>query len=112
MRPTRDLGNGKFIAYYEKHAQADYKGTLKGGRTVLFDAKYTADTRIDQSRVTREQAEQLDKYQRMGADCFIVAGLGHGDCYRVRLGGMEGHEGPVWTQARNRRGTRTPTASP
>ena len=38
MRPTRDLGNGKFIAYYEKHAQADYKGTLKGGRTVLFDA--------------------------------------------------------------------------
>lgn len=83
MRPTRDLGNGKFIAYYEKHAQADYKGTLKGGQTVLFDAKYTADTRIDQSRVTREQAEQLDKYQRMGADCFIIAGLGHGECYRV-----------------------------
>lgn len=25
MRPTKDLGNGKFIAYYEKAAQPDYK---------------------------------------------------------------------------------------
>lgn len=41
MRPTKDLGNGKFIAYYEKAAQPDYKGTLKGGRAVVFEAKYT-----------------------------------------------------------------------
>ena len=41
MRPTKDLGNGKFIAYSEKAAQPDYKGTLKGGRAVVFEAKYT-----------------------------------------------------------------------
>ena len=28
MRPTKDLGNGKFIAYYEKAAQPDYKLSL------------------------------------------------------------------------------------
>lgn len=35
MHPTKNLGNGKFIAYYEKQAQPDYKGTIKGGRTVM-----------------------------------------------------------------------------
>lgn len=34
MHPTKSLGNGKFIAYYEKQAQPDYKGTVKGGRAV------------------------------------------------------------------------------
>ena len=36
MRPTKNLGNGKFIAFFEKKAQPDYKGTIKGGRTVMF----------------------------------------------------------------------------
>ena len=50
MRPTKDLGNGKFIAYYEKAAQPDYKGTLKGGRAVVFEAKYTHSAQMEQSR--------------------------------------------------------------
>lgn len=48
MRPTKDLGNGKFIAFFEKAAQPDYKGTLKGGRAVVFEAKFTASDHIDQ----------------------------------------------------------------
>lgn len=83
MRPTKDLGNGKFIAYYEKAAQPDYKGTLKGGRAVVFEAKYTAAAQIDQSRVTREQAERLDDHHAAGALCFIVAGFGNGDVFRI-----------------------------
>lgn len=51
MHPTKNLGNGKFIAYYEKQAQPDYKGTIKGGRTVMFEAKFTAADRMEQSRV-------------------------------------------------------------
>ena len=50
MHPTKNLGNGKFIAYYEKQAQPDYKGTIKGGRTVMFEAKFTAADRMEQSR--------------------------------------------------------------
>ena len=60
MRPTKDLGNGKFIAYYEKAAQPDYKGTLKGGR-----------------------AARLDDHLAAGAMCFVVAGFGNGDVFRI-----------------------------
>ena len=49
MHPTKSLGNGKFIAYYEKQAQPDYKGTIKGGRTIMFEAKFTAADRMEQS---------------------------------------------------------------
>lgn len=73
MRPTKDLGNGKFIAYYEKAAQPDYKGTLKGGRAVVFEAKYTHSAQMEQSRVTREQAARLDDHLAAGAMCFVVA---------------------------------------
>ena len=83
MRPTKDLGNGKFIAYYEKAAQPDYKGTLKGGRAVVFEAKYTHSAQMEQSRVTREQAARLDDHLAAGAICFVVAGFGNGDVFRV-----------------------------
>ena len=32
MHPTKSLGNGKFVSYYEKKAQPDWSGT-KGRRT-------------------------------------------------------------------------------
>ena len=83
MRPTKDLGNGKFIAYYEKAAQPDYKGTLKGGRAVVFEAKYTHSAQMEQSRVTREQAARLDDHLAAGAMCFVVAGFGNGDVFRI-----------------------------
>ncbi|OPZ65914.1 MAG: Holliday junction-specific endonuclease [Firmicutes bacterium ADurb.Bin506] len=102
MRPTKDLGNGKFLAYYEKQAQPDYKGTRKGGKTVIFEAKYTSATQIDQSRVTREQAERFDKYHSMGAECFVVAGLGNGNCYRVPW--------EVWRDMKGRFGHKHATA--
>ena len=57
MHPTKNLGNGKFIAYYEKQAQPDYKGTIKGGRTVMFEAKFTAADRMEQSRVLQSQQD-------------------------------------------------------
>lgn len=83
MRPTRNLGNGKFIAFFEKKAQPDYKGTIKGGRTVLFEAKFTSTDRITQDRVGRDQSEYLSRYQKLGARCYVVAGFASGDVYRI-----------------------------
>jgi recombination protein U len=83
MRPTRDLGGGKFIAFYEKQAQPDYKGALKDGRAVVFEVKYTSSDRIAQSRVTPAQAAALDKYAEMGAECFVVVGFDMRDFFRV-----------------------------
>ena len=41
MRPLKRLSEGRFVAVFEKPAQPDYKGTLQGGRAVVFEAKHT-----------------------------------------------------------------------
>ena len=83
MRPTKSLGNGKFIAFFEKKAQPDYKGILKGGREIIFEAKYTAADRMDQSRVLREQEEYMDQHQNLGARCYVIAGFSSGEVYSI-----------------------------
>lgn len=97
MHPTKNLGNGKFIAYYEKQAQPDYKGTIKGGRTVMFEAKFTAADRMEQSRVLQSQQ---DYGQASGARrsllCHRRFQLRHG--LLCPLGYLEDHERPLRPQ--------------
>lgn len=88
MRPTRSLGGGKFEAFYEKKAQPDYKGTVKGGRTVCFEAKFTGSDRMEQSRVLETQRDYMDKLTELGARCYVLAGFGSGEVYRIPW--------PVW----------------
>ena len=83
MRPIRSLGRGKFEAFYEKKAQPDYKGTVKGGRTVCFEAKYTSSDHMEQSRVKENQAAYMDKLTELGARCYVLAGFGSGEVYRI-----------------------------
>ncbi len=55
--PMKPLGaknrKGQFLACYTKQAQPDYGGTLKGGRSIYFEAKHTDDERIEQRRLTK-----------------------------------------------------------
>ncbi len=83
MRPTKSLGNGKFVAFYEKKAQPDYKGTIKGGRTVCFEAKFTSTDRLEQNRVLETQRDYMDKLTELGARCYVLAGFGSGEVYRI-----------------------------
>ena len=71
------------MACYTKKAQVDYKGTIKGGRTVLFEAKFTATDRLTQDRVIDKQASYMDRHQRLGARCFVVAGFSTGEVYKI-----------------------------
>lgn len=82
MRPVQNLGNGKFAAFFEKKAQPDYKGTIKGGRTVMFEAKFTAAGKMEQNRVLPGQADYLERHQSLGARCYVIAGFGSGAVYR------------------------------
>lgn len=50
---------------------------------VVFEAKYTHSAQMEQGRVTREQAARLDDHLAAGAMCFVVAGFGSGDVFRV-----------------------------
>lgn len=83
MHPTKSLGNGKFVAFFEKKAQPDYKGVIKGGREIMYEAKYTVKDRIEQDRVLPEQGEYMDKHQALGARCFVVVGFSTGSVYLV-----------------------------
>lgn len=83
MRPVKQIGNGKFVAFYEKKAQADYKGTLKGGRTIVFEAKYTSAEKMEQSRVSQDQADYMDEHAALGARCYVVIGFDSGEVYCI-----------------------------
>lgn len=83
MKPIKDLGNGKFVAYYEKAAQPDYKGVLNGGQMVIFEAKHTDSDRLKQEAVTRAQATSFDFHEELGAICFVLISFGFRKFYKV-----------------------------
>ena len=83
MKPIQSLGKGKFVAVFEKKAQPDYKGTMKGGGAIVFEAKHTDTGRLQQSAVTEEQAAQLDKHAALGAECYIIVSFGFERYFKV-----------------------------
>ena len=74
---------GRFLACYTKAGQPDFKGTLTGGRAVVFEAKHTDSDKIDQSRLTPEQVESLTLHHKLGAAAFIMVSVGLENFYRV-----------------------------
>lgn len=65
MRPLRPPNRqGQFLACYIKAGQPDFKGTLTGGRAVVFEAKHTDSDRIDYNRLTQEQLNSLAEHDR------------------------------------------------
>lgn len=83
MKVIRSLGSGRFEAYFEKQAQPDYKGTLRNGRCVCFDAKHTSGDRIEKSRLSVEQEESLRFHHQMGAVSFILVGFNMMEFYVI-----------------------------
>ena len=85
--PMKQLGpkdrQGKFTACYTKKAQPDYKGTLKGGRSVVFEAKHTSGDRLEQSVVTDDQRKRLDRHMALGAECFVMVSFGFREFFKV-----------------------------
>lgn len=83
MRPIRSMGNGQFLCYFTKRAQPDYKGTLRGGKAIVFEAKHTDTGKIKQEAVTQEQAAQLDAHLAMGAECHVLVSFGFQQFFMV-----------------------------
>lgn len=72
MKMLRAGTRGQVIAAYEKKAQPDFKGTAQGGRSVVFEAKHTSDTRIAFARVAPHQASNLALHDSLGAESFVL----------------------------------------
>ncbi|MDD2979563.1 MAG: Holliday junction resolvase RecU [Hespellia sp.] len=86
MRPLKPYGDrrmGQYIACFVKQAQPDFKGTLCDGSCIIFDAKHTDHDRIQQNAITETQEQTFDRYEKMGAHCFVVVSIGMENFYRV-----------------------------
>lgn len=82
MRTLRPLGRGRYEAIYTKQAQPDYKGTLKGGKAVVFEAKHTDTDRIMRSVISGEQEKCLNAHEQMGAECYVLVSFGFRKFYK------------------------------
>ena len=78
--PLRPLAkpdrHGRFIACYTAAGQPDFKGTLAGGRAIVFEAKHTDTERMCFNRVTEDQVRSLNKHAELGAMVFVVISFG------------------------------------
>ncbi len=82
LKPVPNMP-GRFITCFEKQAQPDYKGTIAGGRSVVFEAKHTDADRIEASRLTQEQSDALELHSKLGALAFVVVSFGIQNVYRI-----------------------------
>lgn len=83
MKVIRRMAEGRFMACFLKKAQPDYKGIIKGGRMVVFEAKYTDRAQLKHSVVIDTQAAYMDRYTALGARCYVIAGFSSGNVYRL-----------------------------
>lgn len=84
MKPLgRPNSKGQFLACYTKSAQPDYKGTLAGGRAIVFEAKHTDTDRMSRSVISEEQEKQLDRHMALGAECFVMVSFGFQEYFRI-----------------------------
>lgn len=82
LRPLPGKSN-QFAACFVKQAQPDYKGTLRDGQAVVFEAKYTGADRIERSRITGEQTDGLETHNKLGACAFVLVSFAFQNYFRI-----------------------------
>ena len=85
MKILKHIENGHFETVFMKAAQPDFKGTIKGGRTVVFDAKFTEADRITYQVLSDYQREMLLSYKELGAEAFVLVGFYDGSVYKIDI---------------------------
>lgn len=84
--PMKIIGKqtrGGFPAVFVKQAQPDFQGTLKGGTSIMFEAKHTASTNIRFDRLTNEQVKEFQWHDELGGICFIFITFNFDSYYTV-----------------------------
>lgn len=75
FRVMKKSPNGIFTGRFIDRAQPDYQGTFFGGRSIIFEAKYTTTDRIERCALTDKQMETLESHYKMGAAALVVFGI-------------------------------------
>lgn len=71
----KDRERGTALVQFTSHAQPDFIGTLKNGKTIIFEAKCTLTDRIKQDVITPTQATALENHFKMGAVVGVCVGI-------------------------------------
>lgn len=84
---------GLFQAVFEKKAQPDFKGVLKGGQAVIFEAKHTDAASIERKRISDEQRDNFVSHAELGAECFVLVSFKAKRFYKVPWSDWENMKG-------------------
>lgn len=85
MKPIRAVNRsrGQYLSVFTKKAQPDFAGTLKGGRSVMFEAKHTEATNLPFDRISDVQTHDLTINTKLGAKCFVLVSFGFKNFYAI-----------------------------
>lgn len=83
FKVIRRMPKGQFLGFYQKQAQPDFKGVMRGGKTVIFEAKHTSTGKMSESALSQTQRELLTEYSSLGARCFVVVAFGCTEFRRI-----------------------------
>jgi len=72
LEKSRD---GVFKGRFTARAQPDFQGTLDGGRSIVFEAKYTSTDRMKRDVLTLPQKDALESHARRGALSAVCIGI-------------------------------------
>ena len=77
FRVSKKGNAGLFTGRFTAPAQPDFQGTLKGGRSIVFEAKQTGKDRILRSVLTDEQMKRLDLHHELGAIAAVCVSINY-----------------------------------
>lgn len=75
FRVTKKSKDGIFTGRFTALAAPDFQGTLAGGRSIVFEAKYTTKDTIRRSVLTDAQMAALESHTQRGAVSAVCAGI-------------------------------------
>lgn len=75
FRVLSKSNDGVFKGRFTARAAPDFQGTLDGGRSIVFEAKYTSTDRLKRDVLTQPQKDALEDHARLGALSAVCAGI-------------------------------------
>lgn len=78
FRVMKKNPNGVFTGRFTALAQPDFQGTLKNGRSIVFEAKMTLKDRIQRNVLTDTQMQALEAHEGLGAFAAVCVSISYG----------------------------------
>lgn len=75
FRVKKKHPDGTFTGWFTAPAQPDYQGTLDGGRSIVFEAKYTTTPQMKRNVLTQDQRDALEYHADRGALAAVCIGI-------------------------------------